>query len=193
MRHRTLFKWTGAFGGVFVVLFLLSSVFAQGWGYGMMDYGSMMNGRNMMGGMMGGMMRPGMMNGMMGNWQNMPKQYRLTPEQRQAIWNIRNEYQPKVLSLNRELNATQLELRGYEARPEADPRKIRDYRNTILELEKKIGDYRLQAREKMNKILTQEQKTYWNGNVGWYDGGWCPMMSGNMMGGTSRPRGMMGY
>ncbi len=194
MRKRTLFKWIGVSGAVLVVIFLFSSVFAQGWGYGMMNHGSMMNGRNMMGyGMMGGMMNHMMGSGMMSNWQNMPEQYRLTPEQQQAIWNIGDEYQPKLLSLNRELHATRLEFQGYEARLEADPQKIRDYRNTILEVEKKIGEYRIQAREKMNKILTQEQKAYWGGNVWSYGEDWCPMMSGNMMGGTSHPRGMMGY
>ncbi|NIR63422.1 MAG: hypothetical protein GWN00_08465, partial [Aliifodinibius sp.] len=99
MRKRTLFKWIGVSGAVLVVIFLFSSVFAQGWGYGMMNHGSMMNGRNMMGyGMMGGMMNHMMGSGMMSNWQNMPEQYRLTPEQQQAIWNIGDEYQPKLLS-----------------------------------------------------------------------------------------------
>jgi Spy/CpxP family protein refolding chaperone len=117
----------------------------------------------------------------------------LTPEQQQALWDIRKEYQSKLLSLNRELYATRLELWGYEARPEVDVQKIRDYRNTLLELEKKIGEYRIQAREKMNKILTQEQKTYWSGDDRWFGGNWCPMISGIMMGGMSHPRGMIGY
>ena len=198
MRRKKLIELLVASGAIIGILFFFTAVFAHGWGPAMMGGrtsgpGSMMNGQNMMGGGMMGpnMMYGGMMNGMMGNWQNVPEQYRLTPEQNQSFKDIREEYKPKILPLNRELRATQMELWGYEARPQTDMGKIREYHNKIFDLEKNIDDYRLEARERMYKILTEDQKAYWGSNVSLFGENWCPMMSGNMMGWSDSSNSMM--
>lgn len=196
MKRKKLISAAGISGVIVGLLFFATAAVAQGWGYGMMGgyrmgHGSMMNGHSMMG---PGMMCGGMMNGMMGSWQNLPQKYQLSPEQQRALNDIRSEYQTRVWPLMRDLRSTRMELQAYEARPQAEPQRIREYREEILRLEKKIDDYGLEAREKMNKVLTEEQRAYWSANE-WLSGeDRCPMMSGgSMMGWSHTPGAMMNY
>ena len=123
---------------------------------------------------------------------NVPAQYSLTAEQITTINGIRTKYNEKILPLQNELHALRIESRGYSSRPDADINKIKSYRKQIRKLEDKIDDLRLDARNKINKVLTKEQRLYFNnGNYGWWDAdrGWWH--SGGGMMGSGRMGRMM--
>lgn len=86
-----------------------------------------------------------------------------------------------------------IEYRGYSSRYDAGTGKIKSYRKQIRNLEDKIDDLRLDARGEINKILTKEQRLYFNnGNYGWWDAGrnWWHS-GGHGMRGASRMGRMM--
>ena len=102
---------------------------------------------------------------------NVPAQYALSAEQITTINTIRTKYNKKILPLQNELRAVRIEYRGYDSRYDADVSKIKSYRKQIRNLEDKIGDLRLDARGEINKVLTKDQRPYFNsGNYGWWDG-----------------------
>lgn len=130
---------------------------------------------------------------------NVPAQYALTAEQITTINANRTKYNQKILPLQNELRAVRIEYRGYSNRYDADINKIKSYRKQIRNLEDKIDDLRLDARGKINKVLTKEQRLYFNnGNYGWWDaeenwwhsGGRGMMRSGRMGRMMNMDRGM---
>jgi len=128
---------------------------------------------------------------------NVPTQYALTAEQITKINDIRNKNYDKILPLQNELRAMRIEYRGYAARLDADISKIKSYRKKIRNLEDKISDLRLDARGKINKVLTKEQRLYFNdGGYGWWDGDsnwWHSCGNDNWMSGRRGNRMMKGH
>ncbi|MHB1687876.1 MAG: Spy/CpxP family protein refolding chaperone [Ignavibacteriaceae bacterium] len=101
---------------------------------------------------------------------NVPSQYQLTPDQIKGMNQYRTDYDTKIIPLQKELRALRIEMRGYINRNNMDPGKIKDYRKQIREIENQIEDYRLEARDKINGILTDNQRVYFNDNsIGWWD------------------------
>ncbi len=157
-----------------IPLLFSSSIFAQGWGYGMRGHSGTM-------GMNGG-------TGMMGWNQNVPEKYWLTAQQIDNVRQIRSDYGDKIVPLQQRLYSLRIQARGYASDPDADLGKIKDYREEIRGLEGKIDDLRLDARGEINKVLTKEQRVYFSDNFDWWDGG-RDMMNG--MGGMDNGYGMM--
>jgi len=129
------------------------------------------------------------------NWQtsagaswwnnNILAQYALSAEQITEINKTRAKYNEKILPLQNELRSLQIEFRGYDTRYDADINKIKSYRKQIRDLEDKISDLRLDTRGEINKLLTKEQKLYFNdGGYGWWDMGrnWWHSGGNGMMG-----------
>ncbi|RLD12721.1 hypothetical protein DRI50_08645 [candidate division KSB1 bacterium] len=101
---------------------------------------------------------------------NVPVQYALTAEQITTINATRTKFNQKILPLQNELRAVRIEYNGYASRYDADISKIKSYRKQVRNLEDKIDDLRLNARAEINKVLTKEQRLYFNnGNYGWWD------------------------
>ena len=101
---------------------------------------------------------------------NVPAQYALSAEQITKINDIRSKTSEKILPQQNELRALRIEFRGYDSNPNADIEQIKSYRNKIRNLEDKISDLQLDARGKINKVLTKEQRLYFNdGGYGWWD------------------------
>ena len=144
-------------GATSIPLLFSSSIFAQGWGYGMRGNRGMM-------GMNGGM-------GMMGWNQNVPEKYWLTAQQIDNVRQIRSNYDDKILPLQQKLYSLTIEARGYASDPNADLGKIKSYREEISGLQGKIDDLRLDARGEINKVLTKEQRVYFSDNFDWWDTG----------------------
>lgn len=105
---------------------------------------------------------------------NIPAQYALTADQVTKIEKTRVKYNEKILPLQNELRTLRIEFRGYDSRYDAEIGKIRAHRKQIRNLEDKIYDLRLNARGEINKLLTKEQKLYFN------NGGYGMMNSGHM-------------
>lgn len=106
---------------------------------------------------------------------NISTQYSLSADQITRMNDIRTQNQQQFLPLQNELNSLRIEMRGYASRNDADVNEIKKYRSQIRDLEDQIADLRLDARNKINKIFTKEQRAYFNqGNYGWWDmdSGW---------------------
>jgi Spy/CpxP family protein refolding chaperone len=106
-----------------------------------------------------------------GWWNNnVPTQYALSAEQITKINDIRTQYLEDILPLQNQVRSLRIESRGYSSRYDAEVDKIREYRNKMRDLEGKIENYRLDMREDINKVLTKEQRLYFNdGGYGWWD------------------------
>ena len=104
-----------------------------------------------------------------GWWNNdVPAQYALSAEQITKINDIRASHSEKILPIQNELRSLRIESHGYGSRYNADVDKIKDYRNKARNLEGKIEDYRLDMRKDIDKLLTKEQRLYFNdGGYGW--------------------------
>ena len=114
-----------------------------------------------------------------GWWNNtISDQYALSADQANRMNSIRTQAQEKTLPLQNQLHSLRVEMRGYASRYDVDSNKIKNYRNQIRDLEDQIADAHLNARDKINKVLTKEQRVYFNqGSYGWWDmdNGWWHM------------------
>ncbi|NOX66540.1 MAG: hypothetical protein GXO85_12330 [Chlorobi bacterium] len=102
---------------------------------------------------------------------NLPSQYQLSADQVVELNEYRTNFDQKIVPLQKELRALQIEMRGYVNRNNSDPVKVKEYRNQVRDIQDQIADIRIEARQKMNSIFTDEQQGYFNDTrVGWWDG-----------------------
>ena len=107
------------------------------------------------------------------NWWNtdLPSQYQLSADQVVKLNEYRAEFDQKIIPLQKELRALQIEMRGYVNRNNADPAKVKEYRNQIRDIQDEIADIRIEAKKDMSSIFTDAQQVYFNDTrVGWWDG-----------------------
>ena len=101
---------------------------------------------------------------------NVPVQNSLSADQITRMNEIRSQNQQQILPLQNKLNLLRIEMNSYVSGDEADVNEIKKYRNQIRDLEDQIADLRLDARNEINKLLTKEQRGYFNrGRYGWWD------------------------
>jgi len=145
---------------VIALITLSTSIFAQGYWCNDADYG-------------------------IGWWNtNLPSQYQLSADQVVQLNKYRVDFNQKIIPLQKELRALQIEMRGYVNRNNADPAKIKEYRNQIRDLQDQIANIRIDARKNMSGIFTDEQRGYFNDKrVGWWVGVYerCGWDYGDMM------------
>jgi len=155
-KHKKFALIVSLIGIIMLVSSFTSSVNAQGW-----------NNRNCMGGM----------NRDDGwKWNNdVPQKYQLSADQKKSIGDIRSAYGDQIVPLQKELGTLRIEANGYASRSDAEIGKIKSYRKDIHNLDDKIADLRLEAKAEINKVLTKEQRAYFDDNFVWGD------MAGNMM------------
>jgi len=179
--------------GALATPFFLGSGFAQGMG-GMMGNGYGMqnahgNSYGMMGNDYGMMSRGGMMhNGysmMNGNWsnQNIPEKYQLSDKQQQKIQDIRNAFFDKIQPLQNQLRNQQQQYSAALNSNNPDSKTLDAQREAIQNLWDKIGEYRLETRKQINKVLSDDQLAYFGSGHHFLMG-----MNGygNMIGGRGR-------
>ncbi len=107
------------------------------------------------------------------SWWNtdLSSQYQLTADQVTELNEYRVEFDQKIIPLQKELRAQQIEMRGYVNRNNADPAKVKEYRTQIRDIQDEIADIRIEARKNMNSVFSDEQQVYFNETrVGWWDG-----------------------
>jgi Spy/CpxP family protein refolding chaperone len=134
-------------------------------GPGMMGPGMMgpgMMGPGMMGpGMMGpGMMGPGMMGpGMFGPGMmaGMSEALNLTDDQQKKLDGIAEDSQAKMYDLMKEMRAERFRLQELYYADEPDTAAISKQMKKISDLQQKMFDLQLDARSRMQGVLTKEQ------------------------------------
>ncbi|MHB1291279.1 MAG: Spy/CpxP family protein refolding chaperone [Sulfuricella sp.] len=142
--------------------------YSGGYGYGGMGPGMMGMGYGMMGGMMGpGMMGPGMMGpGMMGGYgagQGMPN---LTEQQQNKMTQIQEEVRKKHWDLMGKMNDEQTKLQQLYYSGKSDSAAIEAQHKKIYQLQREMDESWLEAKGRMDAVLTKEQKERLRGGYG---------------------------
>jgi hypothetical protein len=108
--------------------------------------------------------------------RDLPPEYRFTQEQVQDLEKIRGKYADKLLKVEKELAAKQVELESTWAQPDIASSEVNEIQRQVLELESRAADLRLAANADAAEILNTGQRGYFGANfevVGSY--GWsCP-------------------
>ncbi|MFZ5556616.1 MAG: Spy/CpxP family protein refolding chaperone [Pseudomonadota bacterium] len=138
----------------------------QGMGPGMMGPGMMgpgMMGPGMMGGGMmgpgmmgGGMMGPGMMGGGMG--YGMLSQLNLSPDQWNKVEEIQEETRKRNWDLMGKMQDESYKLRRLLSAPQRDRKAIAEQYRKLSELRQQGFEARLEAHDKLEGVLTKEQR-----------------------------------
>lgn len=153
--------------GAAASIVLAGVVLAQpyGMGPGMMGgYGGYGMGSGMMGGYGGGGMGPGMM---FGYADEAYAGLNLTPEQRKKIADIRQDTSKAMWQLMGTMHEQGYHMQGMFGPGALDESAARKLFQTMTETQKAMFEMQLEARKKIDAVLTKEQREqlrhYWSG------------------------------
>ncbi|VAX25564.1 hypothetical protein MNBD_IGNAVI01-3055 [hydrothermal vent metagenome] len=107
-------------------------------------------------------------NGFGMNWwnTNLPSQYKLEANQIVELNEYRIDYDIKILPLLEELIALQIKIKTNNE----EFAMIKYYYNKVRDIQNKMIDIRLDAKEEMSSVFTKSQQVYFNSSrVGWWD------------------------
>ncbi len=102
-------------------------------------------------------------------WWNgdVPQEYALSSSQIAKINDIRAKSSKKILPLQNKLYSLRSRRLGHNG---YDTQELQSYRNKIGRLESKISEINLATRVKLQKVLGNNQLTYFNnGGYGWWN------------------------
>ncbi|GBD91358.1 hypothetical protein BMS3Abin04_02085 [bacterium BMS3Abin04] len=111
-------------------------------------------------------------NGFGMNWwnTNLPSQYKLAANQVVELNEYRVDFDLKIFPLLEELRTLQIEIKRYINSNNAEFAKIKLYHNKVKDIQNKIIDISLNAREEMSSVFTENQQEYFNSSrVGWWN------------------------
>ncbi len=163
---------------LFAIPFVTGTGFAQGWGSGIhggngyghaqgmmgagqmnaqghMGAGHMMNGRHMRG--MHG-------SGWMGNRADIPEEYRLNETQRKQLQEIRTNFLKETVELRTNLQTTRLEYREALNNSNTFTTELKQLQSNVSELQSTLANKRLDSREQVKNILSEEKLQYYGRN-----------------------------
>lgn len=100
------------------------------------------------------------------NWwnTNLPSQYKFAANQIVELNEYLLDFDFKIFPLLEELRALQMKYKSYINSNNAQFAKIKHYYNQVRDIQKKIIDISLDAREEISSILTENQQEYFNGS-----------------------------
>jgi len=98
------------------------------------------------------------------NWWNtsLPLQYKFTANQIVELNEYREDFDLKIFPLLKELRSLQMKFKSYINSNNSELAKIKHYYNQVKDIQKKIIDIRLDAREEMGSVFTENQQKYFN-------------------------------
>jgi Spy/CpxP family protein refolding chaperone len=101
-------------------------------------------------------------------WNNdVPSRYALSADQIAKVNDIRAKSSKKILPLQNKLYSLRNNLRGHNG---YDVQELQSYRNRMSRLENKISEINLATRVQIQKVLGNNQLTYFNtGGYGWWN------------------------
>jgi hypothetical protein len=102
----------------------------------------------------------------------LPSEYQFTQDQIEELENIRSKYADKLLKVEKELAAKQVELESTWSQPDIATSKVYDIQRQVLELESRAEDLRLAANAEAADLLSPQQRYYVGdvftmGSYGW--------------------------
>ena len=175
MRRFTTTALVLGIAALFAIPFLTGTGFAQGWGSGM--HGGQGYGHGP------GMMGPGHMNaqshmgsghmhegrhmrgsGWMGNRANISEEHRLSADQREQLQELRINFLKNTVDLRTKLQTARLEYQQALKNAETSTNELKKLQNRVAELRSELANRRLDSRDQMKNILSEEQLQYYGQN-----------------------------
>lgn len=108
--------------------------------------------------------------------RDLPPEYRFTQEQSEDLEKIRAKYADKLLKVEKDLAAKQVELEATWSQPDVATSTLYDIQRQVSELEYRAEQLRLAANAEAAEILSPDQRGYFGhsfqivGSRGWH----CP-------------------
>ena len=106
------------------------------------------------------------------HWWNtsLPSQYKFAANQVVELNEYLVDYDLKIFPMLNELRALQMNFKSYINSDNAEFAKIKYYYNQIRDIQKKIIEVSLDAREKMSTVFTENQQEYFNNSrIDWWN------------------------
>ncbi|MCB0747955.1 MAG: hypothetical protein KDC90_10885 [Ignavibacteriae bacterium] len=102
---------------------------------------------------------------------NVPEKYSLNDDQVSQVNKIKAEYDELIQPEIEKLNSVRGDFSDYQQQDDISSKRIREYQNQIREIEDNIYSLKLEARNKIGKMLNKDQRVFYNDSrIGWWDG-----------------------
>lgn len=102
---------------------------------------------------------------------NVPEKYWLNDDQVNQVNKIKAEYDELIQPEIEKLNSVRGDFSDYKQQDEISSKRIREYQSQIRGIEDNIYSLKMEAGNKIRKVLTNNQSAYFNDSrIGWWDG-----------------------
>jgi len=101
----------------------------------------------------------------------LPRQSQLTDQQARQLDQLRGKYETRIVTLEKQLAAAEVELDSTMASPNADTDRILKLRREVQNLEAQLEDLNLQANADAARVMGVPPGMYYQGGMGWLDYG----------------------
>lgn len=102
---------------------------------------------------------------------NVPEKYWLSDDQISQVNKIKAEYDDLIQPEIEKLNSMRGDYSDYQQQDEISSKRIREYQSQIRGIEDNIYSLKMEAGNKIKKVLNKNQRAYFNDTrIGWWDG-----------------------
>lgn len=102
---------------------------------------------------------------------NVPEKYWLGDGQINMVNKIKTEYDELIQPEIEKLNSAQGDFIDYQLQDDISSKRIKEYQNQIKGIEDNIYSLKMEARNKIRKVLTNSQRVYFNDSrIDWWGG-----------------------
>lgn len=102
---------------------------------------------------------------------NVPEKYWLNDGQVNQVNKIKTEYDELIQPEIENLNSMRGNFYDYKQQDDISSKRIREYQSQLREIEDNIYSLKMEAGNKIRKVLTNNQRAYFNDSrIGWWDG-----------------------
>lgn len=102
---------------------------------------------------------------------NVPEKYRLNDDQVTQVNKIKTEYDELIQPEIEKLNSVRADFADYQDKDDISRKRIREYQTELRGIEDNIYSLKMEAGNKIKKVLNKNQRAYYNDSgIGWWDG-----------------------
>lgn len=121
---------------------------------------------------------------------NVPEKYWLSDDQINQVNKTKTEYDDFIQPEIEKLNTVRGDFSDYQEQDDINSKRIREYQSEIRGIEDNIYSLKMEAGNKIRKVLNKSQRTYYNDSV---FNGWCDGWGWNYSGYMDYGKGKHGY
>jgi len=102
---------------------------------------------------------------------NVPEKYWFNDDQVNQVNKIKAEYDELIQPEIENLNSVRGDLSDYQQQDDISSKRIREYQTELRGIEDNIYSLKMEARNRIKKVLNKNQRAYYNDSrIGWWDG-----------------------